>query len=59
MQAMDCFASIVWLIMRGDAIASEFLAALTASQVIYGQQSNCHTLLLTLHLSACPIQLDD
>ncbi|KAL0029223.1 hypothetical protein WJX79_004037 [Trebouxia sp. C0005] len=31
-QMVDYFASIVWLIMRGDAVATEFLAALTDSQ---------------------------
>jgi hypothetical protein len=33
LQVVDYFASIVWLIMRGDAVAKEFLAALTDSQV--------------------------
>ena len=37
MQVVDYFASVVWLIMRGDAVAKEFLAALTDSQV-----SECH-----------------
>lgn len=32
-QDMDCFASLVWLIMRGGPIAREVLAALTSSQV--------------------------
>lgn len=42
MQAVDYFASIVWLIMRGDAVAKEFLAALTDSQVseFHGQHTN-------------------
>ena len=52
MQTMDCFASIVWLIMRGDAVASEFLAALTASQVTHVQQSASRSSPLSLHLSA-------
>ena len=35
-QDMDCFASLVWLIMRGDPITREVLAALTSSQVSGG-----------------------
>ncbi|KAL0046980.1 hypothetical protein WJX82_003486 [Trebouxia sp. C0006] len=33
-QVVDYFASVVWLIMRGDAVAKEFLAALTDSQAL-------------------------
>ena len=33
LQEMDCYASIVWLIMKGDHFTKEFLTALTASQV--------------------------
>ncbi|KAL0039095.1 hypothetical protein WJX77_007663 [Trebouxia sp. C0004] len=31
-QVIDYFASVIWFIMRGDAVAKEFLAALTDSQ---------------------------
>ncbi len=42
MQVVDYFASVVWLIMRGDAVAKEFLAALTDSQVseFHAQHTN-------------------
>lgn len=50
MQMVDYFASIVWLIMRGDAVATEFLAALTDSQV-----SELHALYTNLRASYCPM----
>ena len=46
LQDLDYFASVIWLIMRGDPITQEFLAALTASQVC--------TFLLSLPLPCSP-----
>ena len=42
MQVVDYFVSVVWLIMRGDAVAKEFLAALPDSQVslFHAQHTN-------------------
>ncbi len=50
MQVIDYFASIIWLIMRGDAVAKEFLAALTDSQV-----SEVHARCTNLEAACCPM----
>lgn len=52
MQVIDYFASIVWLIMRGGAVAKEFLAALTGSQV-----SEFHARCTNVKAACCPMEL--